>query len=235
MNLRIVGLLAAVTVLSGCASIVNGTQQSISVVAKTPESVEVVGARCALSNTKGDWFITTPASVTVHRGYGVMTIKCDHPDWLGELEAKSTTKAMAFGNILFGGAIGLTVDIANGSAYDYPQLIAVPMQSKRSVKQEGTPASPAVAPVVVTPIAIPAEKPVAATPMGTAEAPAPAGMKGGQDGFSAEKLAKNRSCSTQPAATLVAKGPGFESYSVACSSGDALAIRCEFGNCRVLQ
>ena len=49
----------------------------------------------------------------------------------------------------------------------------------------------------------------------------------------AEKLAKNRSCSTQPAATLVAKGPGFESYSVACSS--ALAIRCEFGNCRVLQ
>jgi hypothetical protein len=36
-------------------------------------------------------------------------------------------------------------------------------------------------------------------------------------------------------ASLAAKGPGFETYSVACANGDALAIRCEFGNCRVLR
>ena len=36
-------------------------------------------------------------------------------------------------------------------------------------------------------------------------------------------------------AALAAKGPGFETYSVPCSNGDALAIRCEFGNCRVLR
>mgnify|MGYP006900032765 CR=1 FL=1 len=57
----------------------------------------------------------------------------------------------------------------------------------------------------------------------------------GTDGFSAERLARAQSCSVQPVATLAAKGPGFETYSVACDNGDALAVRCEFGNCRVLR
>lgn len=57
----------------------------------------------------------------------------------------------------------------------------------------------------------------------------------GKDTLQAQALARNRSCAAQPLATLTASGPGFETYSVPCSNGDALAIRCEFGNCRVLQ
>ena len=57
----------------------------------------------------------------------------------------------------------------------------------------------------------------------------------GTDTFNAERLARSQSCSEQPVASLVAKGPGFESFSVACANGDALAIRCEFGSCRVLR
>lgn len=57
----------------------------------------------------------------------------------------------------------------------------------------------------------------------------------GQDGISAEKLAKSQSCMSEPRATLAAKGPGFESYAVPCTNGDTLMIRCEFGNCRVLK
>lgn len=64
---------------------------------------------------------------------------------------------------------------------------------------------------------------------------APAARPSGTDGFSAERLARAQSCSVQPVATLAAKGPGFETYSVACDNGDALAVRCEFGNCRVLR
>lgn len=56
----------------------------------------------------------------------------------------------------------------------------------------------------------------------------------GRDTYNAEKLAKNRACAAQPLASLTAKGPGFETYSVPCSDGRAIAIRCEFGNCRVL-
>ena len=54
----------------------------------------------------------------------------------------------------------------------------------------------------------------------------------GVDTYNAEKLAKSRSCAALPIASLVAKGPGFESYSVACNGGVSIAVRCEFGNCR---
>ena len=57
----------------------------------------------------------------------------------------------------------------------------------------------------------------------------------GTDTFNAERLARDRACSAQPLATLAAKGPGFETYTVPCDNGDALAVRCEFGNCRVLR
>lgn len=57
----------------------------------------------------------------------------------------------------------------------------------------------------------------------------------GVDLFAAERLAKNQACHRDPHATLTAKGPGFEAYSVTCENGDAIALRCEFGNCRVLK
>lgn len=79
---------------------------------------------------------------------------------------------------------------------------------------------------------------VAATPPPIPWRPAPAQALPrpiGTDTFNAERLARSQSCSEQPLASLVAKGPGFETFSVACANGDALAIRCEFGNCRVLR
>ncbi|MEB0110264.1 hypothetical protein QN397_02720 [Variovorax sp. RTB1] len=54
----------------------------------------------------------------------------------------------------------------------------------------------------------------------------------GVDTYNAEKLAKARSCAAMPLATLVEKGPGFERYTLAWNSGQTLAVRCDFGNCR---
>ena len=76
-----------------------------------------------------------------------------------------------------------------------------------------------------------AQAPSQAVPVARMPAPRPTG----RDTYHAEKLAKNRACAAQPLASLSAKGPGFETYSVPCSSGHSIAIRCEFGNCRVLQ
>lgn len=39
----------------------------------------------------------------------------------------SSTKGMAFGNVLSGGVVGAGIDVANGSAYDYPSEILVDM------------------------------------------------------------------------------------------------------------
>ncbi len=123
---------AATFTFTGCASIVSGNNQSLSVTTQKNGS-DVAGAKCSLVNDKGTWFLTSPGSVTVRRSYGDLAVDCkmDGSD-PGLASVKSSTKAMAFGNILFGGIIGVGVDTATGAAYDYPELILVDMgQTKR--------------------------------------------------------------------------------------------------------
>jgi len=55
----------------------------------------------------------------------------------------------------------------------------------------------------------------------------------GRDTYNAEQLAKTQRCAATPIATLVDKGPGFERHTIPCTNGQVLAVRCEFGNCRV--
>ena len=60
-------------------------------------------------------------------------------------------------------------------------------------------------------------------------------VAGGTDALQAERFARQQSCSATPRAVLAAKGAGYETYSVACGNGDAIMVRCEFGNCRLLR
>jgi hypothetical protein len=127
-------LLSAFTItlmaaLTGCASIVNGVNQSVSV-----NTSSVTGAICALKNDKGTWFVnSTPGSVTVHRSYSALDIRCEKAGYeAGYAKIDSKVKAMFFGNILFGGLIGVGVDVAGGAAYDYPTTITIPMRPKAS-------------------------------------------------------------------------------------------------------
>ncbi|HET7401897.1 MAG TPA: hypothetical protein VFJ62_08955 [Usitatibacter sp.] len=121
--LAVAFLLAAVS--TGCATITTGQNQSLSVETRH-EGTAVAGAACKLSNDKGTWFVTTPGSVIVNRAYGDLAVNCTHEKYLpGVAVVKSSTKAMAFGNILVGGVIGAAVDVGTGSAYDYPPLISI--------------------------------------------------------------------------------------------------------------
>jgi hypothetical protein len=115
----------ALLLSTGCASIVNGTNQPVSVETKA-QGVAVTGASCKLSNDKGVWYVTTPGSVTVHRSFEAMSIVCDSKEYEpGLASVGSSTKGMAFGNIIFGGIIGAGIDIGSGAAYDYPSLFVV--------------------------------------------------------------------------------------------------------------
>ena len=113
--------------LTGCASIVSGTNQIVSV--ETLQATgKVEGATCKLENDKGVYYVTTPGTVTVRRAYGDMSVRCEKPGMeAGIASIKSSTKGMAFGNVVFGGVIGAGVDIASGAAYDYPNLFQVMM------------------------------------------------------------------------------------------------------------
>ncbi|WP_143036294.1 hypothetical protein [Collimonas sp. OK242] len=57
----------------------------------------------------------------------------------------------------------------------------------------------------------------------------------GQYSYQSEHIARTQACATAPHAVLSAKGPGFESYTVSCDNGDSIAMRCDFGQCRVLR
>jgi len=124
-SLKMISAVGMLSMLVGCASIVNGTHQNIQVV--TPP---VTGASCLLSNSKGHWYLaSTPGSVKVHRAYGDLAVSCHKGGYApANQTVKSKTKGMAFGNVVFGGLIGTGVDAGDGAAYDYPDTITIPMQ-----------------------------------------------------------------------------------------------------------
>lgn len=139
--MRALFVVAALIGLSGCASIVDGSTQSLSV--KTVAgSTDVAGAQCSLTNDKGTWYVTTPGSVTIHGSYDPLNVQCDHQGYVpNTTTTKSATKAMAFGNILFGGLIDPDVDMSPGAAYNYPNPIVVPLTPEKVAKSDGAPTS----------------------------------------------------------------------------------------------
>ena len=124
MRIFIIAAVFAASILSGCASITTGHNQSLSV-----ETPACLAASCKLTNDKGTWFVSnTPGTVTVNRAYGDMTVVSEKGDAKSTAQFKSSTKGMAFGNIILGGVIGAGVDVATGAAYDYPTVLSVDLR-----------------------------------------------------------------------------------------------------------
>lgn len=112
--------------LTGCASIVNGTHQSVNI-----DTYPASEATCSLSNNEGKWYVyNTPQSVAVHRSSTGMDIHCQKKGYRdANKSVESSIKPIFFGNILFGGIIGVVVDIVDGAAFGYPKYIQVPMRA----------------------------------------------------------------------------------------------------------
>ena len=127
---------ALALLFGGCASIVEGQNQPVSVRA-IHEGKNVSGAECEIMNDEGTWYITTPGSAVINRSAREITIICRKEGYAdGIMIAKSSVKGMAFGNLLFGGIIGVGVDAVSGAAFDYPALIVVKMGEKVIVGDE---------------------------------------------------------------------------------------------------
>jgi hypothetical protein len=119
----LVVLLVALGILvSGCASIVKGTTQSVTV------NTEPVGANCILSRDGQQIAVVnpTPGTVQIGKGAGTVAVQCKkvgYVDAAGTLS--SSFQAMTFGNILFGGIIGVAVDAASGAMHEYPPMVTI--------------------------------------------------------------------------------------------------------------
>jgi uncharacterized protein YceK len=124
MKLYPLAAMAAVGVcLSGCASIIKGTDQSIAVT--TPPAT---GAECILSSREGNWTVRTPGAVTVQKSKEDIQVRCTKPGWQDAVATiPSDFQGWTLGNILIGGVIGLGVDAATGAINEYPHAFQVPM------------------------------------------------------------------------------------------------------------
>ena len=107
---RIVGVVLTGVLVSGCASIIHGSRQDVRVVSNPSGAV----VRVNLNNTA----TTTPGILTLNRkeiGYVLTFEKQGYKPV--EVSLRRTVDGWLFGNIIFGGVIGIVIDFASGSAY----------------------------------------------------------------------------------------------------------------------
>ena|SRR5438067_136431 len=122
--MRLAAVAATGIALSGCATIISGTSENISV--NTPPTT---GASCTLSNGEGTWNVVSPGVARVERAGHDMGVHCSKPGFQdGTANLVSGFEPWALGNIIFGGVIGIVVDIADGAVHKYPRSVDVPMQ-----------------------------------------------------------------------------------------------------------
>lgn len=117
-------LLAAIAAfsLSACSTIVEGTTQNVTVI------TDPAGAACELKNTGGTIAVVnpTPGSVAVPKSADNLSVFCKKEGYqTGAGSLASSFEGMTFGNILFGGVIGVAVDAGSGAMNKYPASLTV--------------------------------------------------------------------------------------------------------------
>jgi hypothetical protein len=117
---------------NGCASVIEGNDQTINVSVAGCE--EYKGVTCTVTNDEGSSLLTPPASVSVEKDKDSLTVMCSSADGLarGQSAHESSYEAWNAGNILIGGIIGIGVDAATGAMWKYPDAIVVPMKCKKN-------------------------------------------------------------------------------------------------------
>ncbi|WP_419729103.1 hypothetical protein [Lichenicola sp.] len=122
--MRVALFLIACSGLSACATIVNGSNQSMTV------STDPPGAACELSRgteTLGAVALT-PGSVRISKSKDDMQVVCRKAGFQDATQASTPNFGGAtFGNIIAGGVVGVVVDAATGANYTYPSAIRLTM------------------------------------------------------------------------------------------------------------
>ena len=122
MNLKYYLSLFLSIFFTGCASIIAGTSQTLTLQTNPP------GARCELTR-EGRIVGTvehTPGAVTLDKTKHNIDVLCKKDGYIDAKEfAKSGTAGSTFGNIILGGGIGWAIDSAAGADNQYPDVITV--------------------------------------------------------------------------------------------------------------
>lgn len=80
--------------------------------------------------------MTTPNGFTVPRGEGDLSVVCTKADLVGSALIKEEVAGLVWGDILFGGLIGLAVDAGTGKMSKYPPVANVVLYEKGKQPKE---------------------------------------------------------------------------------------------------
>ena len=204
-------LAIAMLALAGCASITDGTTQTLIIPVQPRE------ARCSVvrNDVELGQITGTQQTITISKGARDVLVTCNAPGYLQKVaRLVSTTQTEGMMSFLFLD-LGIT-DMVTGAMWKYPQSTSIMLERDPSFA-----AAPAPQPQIVN---------TRSVELGTPAPPVPTG----RDSYVADRVARQMACSGAPA-KLIGKGPGFESYGFECTNGEMLVIRCEFGTCRALR
>ncbi len=120
-KILIISSIVAVSIMfSGCATILGGgTSQTISI-----NSSSNMKGTMKYSDGSGTQYFTTPATLNVDRKSKDIILTSDN-DEFHTAKVKSNLNPWFLGNIITGGVLGSTTDLAGGAAWKYDQTVTV--------------------------------------------------------------------------------------------------------------
>ena len=117
-------LLSLAGMLPGCATIVGGSNQNLTV------STNPAGAQCTVSRagTVLGMVNPTPGSVRIDKSKNDLSVTCQKDGFQAATISQTASFGGAtFGNLLLGGGVGFIVDAASGANYSYPAEVKLDM------------------------------------------------------------------------------------------------------------
>lgn len=119
--------------LAGCASIIDGSKQEVSISTEPPAP-----AKCGISGEDYNADIETPAKIEVRRSYYPLHITCtDSAGKTGDVKVLSDVSGWGYGGAVLGLGVGAVVDTSTGDAFEYPKNIVVTIGQSKTLGVTG--------------------------------------------------------------------------------------------------
>jgi len=121
VRLALLSLMAS-AFLGGCATLTTSSSQTVTLTTEPP------GAACTFRREGEVIGIVnpTPGSLSVAKSHADIDVTCVKEGFLDAVgRVGSKFQAMTFGNILFGGIIGIAVDAVSGATAEYEANVAI--------------------------------------------------------------------------------------------------------------
>jgi hypothetical protein len=133
-----------IAILSGCASIIEGSSQQIAVNTNPPAAqCDFIREGAQLAQIP-----QAPGSVTVKKTREDIAIQCQRPGYeTASYVNKSGLEPWFFGNVLIGGLIGMGVDWATGAYNEYDEQVNLTLHPSAAADYGNAAPAPVAAPM----------------------------------------------------------------------------------------